>query len=189
MEQNKQRCKWAEATPLLKDYHDTEWGKPAPDERSLWETLMLESFQAGLSWRIVLERREALRAAFAQFEPHKVALFTPQDVERLMLNADIIRSKAKIEAVIHNARIFMDMQSHGESLEQLLAPFTQNAPFVQSVDEQPQTQSPLSCTIAHALKKRGFKFIGPVIIYAWLQAIGIVDDHEPQCFNHFSKRH
>lgn len=180
------RCTWANATPLLQSYHDEEWGQPVIDSRALWEALMLEGFQAGLSWRIVLERRQALKAAFAQFIPEKIIHFTQHDIERLMQDRAIIRSRAKITAVISNAQAYLAMQAQGESLTSLLDHFIPTYPLVNR-SERPLTTSPLSQDIAQSLKKRGFKFVGPTIVYAWLQAIGRLDDHEPHCYCHHTK--
>ncbi|MBR0559075.1 DNA-3-methyladenine glycosylase I [Neokomagataea anthophila] len=175
------RCTWAEATPLLQHYHDEEWGNPITEDRALWESLILEGFQAGLSWRIILERRTALRTAFAHFIPEKLIHFTQHDVERLMQDKTIIRSRAKITSVISNARAYLDMRTQGESLNALLKHYIPQYPITNH-SEAPLTQSPLSQEIASALKKRGFKFVGPTIVYSWLQAIGRVNDHEPQCY-------
>ncbi|HEY2735869.1 MAG TPA: DNA-3-methyladenine glycosylase I [Polyangiales bacterium] len=155
------RCAWAGDDPLMQAYHDEEWGRRQRDPRMLWEMLMLESFQAGLSWSVVLHKREALRKAFKNFDPRKVARFGKSDVERLLKDEGIIRSRAKIEAVIAGARIFLGMDF---------------ASFCKSVNEAEQASKDL--------KQLGFKFIGPTIVYAWMQAVGIVDDHSPDCFRH-----
>lgn len=173
------RCAWAQADPLMRRYHDTEWGVPERDARRLWETLMLEGFQAGLSWQIILRKRDALREAFAGFAPLRVAAFGPDDVERLMANPGIVRARAKIEATIRGARIFNEMQARGEDFADYCWSFTNGQPLP---GDGQATQSALSAEISKDMKRRGFKFVGPTIVYAWMQAVGIVDDHAPTCF-------
>ena len=176
----KRRCAWSEGSALYEQYHDAEWGVPIHDSRALWELLMLEGFQAGLAWIIVLKKRDALRAAFKQFDPAKVARFTQRDVDRLLKDEGIIRSRAKINATIAGARIFLQMRDAGEDFATYIwnlaggKPLQRTGPIV--------AQTPLSNEISKALKKKGFKFVGPVIVYAWLQAAGIVNDHAPHCF-------
>ncbi|WP_213804412.1 DNA-3-methyladenine glycosylase I [Granulicella sp. dw_53] len=177
---SKQRCSWAESDPMLREYHDTEWGVPEYDSRALWETLMLEGFQAGLSWSIILRKRETFRKAFKQFDPKKVAKFTEIDVERLMQDAGIIRSRAKIEATIAGAKIYIAMQAAGEDFSTFAWNLAGGKP-IQNTGPVPAS-TPLSEEISKTLKKRGFKFVGPVIVYAWMQAVGIVNDHAPTCF-------
>jgi DNA-3-methyladenine glycosylase I len=174
------RCPWGTNDPMMTDYHDREWGKPVRDGRALWEKLMLDGFQAGLSWRIVLKKRDALRLAFCQFEPEKVAEFTEEDVERLANNADIIRSRIKIRAVINNARAYLAMKQAGEDFgEWIWAHIGGKA--IQHVGPVP-TKDALSERISKDLKKRGFKFVGPTIVYAWLEATGLINTHHPECF-------
>lgn len=175
------RCAWAGSDPLMQAYHDTEWGVPVGDARLLWETLMLEGFQAGLSWQVILRKREAFRAAFARFDPDRVAAFGPADVDRLMADAGIVRSRAKIEATIQGARIYVEMRERGEDFAAFCWSFTEGKTLQGSAQE---TETPLSATISKELKRRGFKFVGPTIVYAWMQAVGIVDDHAPHCFRH-----
>ncbi|MCB8882359.1 DNA-3-methyladenine glycosylase I [Acidisoma cellulosilytica] len=175
------RCSWANSDPLMTQYHDTEWGKPIRDSRLLWETLMLEGFQAGLSWRTILTRREGFRAAFQNFDPAVVAKFGPDDVERLMGDAGIIRARAKIEATIGGARAYLAMQDEGLSFSDFAWGFTGGKPIRGDGVALP-AETPLSQEISKALKKRGFKFVGPVIVYAWMQAVGLVDDHAKGCF-------
>jgi DNA-3-methyladenine glycosylase I len=153
---------------------------PEYDSRALWETLMLEGFQAGLSWITILRKREAFRKAFKNFDPAKVARFTEADVARLLQNPGIIRSRAKIEATIQGARIYLAMQSAGEDFSKWVWTMAGGKP-IQNSGPLP-AQSPVSETISKALKKRGFKFVGPVIVYAWMQAVGMVNDHAPDCF-------
>ena len=177
---DKPRCSWAVNDPLYRAYHDEEWGVPEYDSRALWETLMLEGFQAGLSWITILRKREAFRKAFKNFDPAKVARFTESDIARLLQDPGIVRSRAKIQATIQGARIYLDMQSAGEDFSKWVWGMAGGKP-IQNDGTLP-TQSPLSEEISKALKKRGFKFVGPVIVYAWMQAVGIVNDHAPNCF-------
>ncbi len=175
------RCAWAQSDPLLRKYHDTEWGVPVRDSRELWETLMLEGFQAGLSWQTILRRREGFRKAFQGFDPEVVAEFGPDDVERLMQDEDIIRARAKIEATIGGARAYLAMRHAGEDFSEFAWKFVANEPIVSDGSTVP-AKTPLSEEISAELKKRGFKFVGPVIVYAWMQAVGMVDDHASDCF-------
>jgi len=175
-----QRCAWAESDELLRVYHDKEWGVPEYDSRALWEKLMLDGFQAGLSWPIILRKREAFRKAFQQFDPLAVARFKDADVARLLNDAGIVRSRAKIEATIGGAKAFLAMQAAGEDFSQFVWGMAGGKPIKNRGDVP--TQTPLSVEISKALKKRGFKFVGPVIVYAWMQAVGMVDDHSAQCF-------
>jgi DNA-3-methyladenine glycosylase I len=174
------RCSWSEGDALYERYHDTEWGVPIRDSRALWELLMLEGFQAGLAWIVVLRKREALRAAFKGFDPTKVARFTERDITRLLKDVTIIRSRAKIEATIAGARIFLQMQADGEDFAEFVWKLAGGRP-IQNRGPIP-AQTPLSADISKALKEKGFKFVGPVIVYAWMQAAGIVNDHAPHCF-------
>jgi DNA-3-methyladenine glycosylase I len=175
------RCRWADGDPLLAAYHDVEWGVPERDGRALWEKLMLDGFQAGLAWITILRKRDAFRAAFADFDPVAVARFDEGDVERLLGDAGIVRSRAKIEATIRNAQAYLAMEAAGEDF----ATFVWNAVGGASIvsDGGPmRSRSSESEALSTALKKRGFTFVGPVIVYAWMQACGLVDDHEAQCF-------
>jgi DNA-3-methyladenine glycosylase I len=176
----KRRCKWAESDPLLRAYHDEEWGVPEFDSRALWELLMLEGFQAGLAWIIVLRKRDAFRKAFRQFDPVKVARFKEADIERLMANPEIIRARAKIEATIQGARIFLEMKDAGIDFSQWAWEIAGGKP-IQNTGPVP-AESALSLTMSKELKRRGFKFVGPVIVYAWMQAAGMVNDHAADCF-------
>jgi len=173
------RCAWADSDPLMAHYHDTEWGVPQRDPRLLWETLMLEGFQAGLSWQVILRKREAFRAAFAGFDPVKVAAFTEDDIQRLLADPGIVRSRAKIEATIAGARIFNAMQARGEDFAEFCWSFTKGKAIR---GDAKASETPLSQAISKEMKRRGFKFVGPTIVHAWLQAVGIVDDHAPDCF-------
>jgi DNA-3-methyladenine glycosylase I len=182
----KQRCKWAESDPLLREYHDKEWGRPLRDGRAMWEMLMLEGFQAGLSWVTILRKRDAFRKAFRDFDPAKVARFTEKDIVRLLANEGIIRSRAKIEATIAGARIFLAMEKlamekDGEGFAKTMWAHVDGKPIV-STTGHVLAKTPLSEAISADLKKRGFKFVGPVIVYAWMQAAGMVNDHSAECF-------
>ncbi len=176
----KSRCAWAENDPLLRDYHDTEWGVPERDSRTLWELLMLEGFQAGLAWIILLRKRGAFRKAFKGFDPAKVARFKEADIARLLENPGIIRSRAKIEATIQAARIYVEMQKAGEDFAAILWKIVGGRPI--RLQGPVPAQTPLSVEMSKQLKKRGFKFVGPVIVYAFMQAAGMVNDHGPDCF-------
>jgi DNA-3-methyladenine glycosylase I len=181
MTQTISRCPWAEHNPIMCVYHDEEWGVPIRDSRLLWETLMLEGFQAGLSWSTILKCREAFRAAFQGFDPELVAQFEETDVERLLHNSGIIRSRAKIEATIGGARAYLAMQDSGEDFSAFAWSFVGGTPLRNPNHEVP-AQTALSHLISVELKKRGFKFVGPTITYAWMQAVGLVDDHVLSCF-------
>jgi len=175
------RCAWAEGDSMMSAYHDEEWGVPQRDSRMLWEMLMLEGFQAGLAWIIVLRKREAFRKAFAGFDPKKVARFGKADVARLMADTGIIRARAKIEATIRGAQIFREMEGRGESFGEFCWSFT-DGKVLKGDGRTFVTSSPLSERISKEMKRRGFKFVGPTIVYAWMQAVGIVNDHSRSCF-------
>jgi DNA-3-methyladenine glycosylase I len=175
------RCAWAEGDPLMRAYHDEEWGVPQRDPRMLWEMLMLEGFQAGLAWIIVLKKREAFRKAFAGFDPKKVAGFGKADIKRLMADAGIIRARAKIEATIRGAQICREMEDRGESFSDFCWSFT-DGKVLKGNGRNVPASTPLSETISKEMKRRGFKFVGPTIVYAWMQAVGIVNDHSTKCF-------
>jgi DNA-3-methyladenine glycosylase I len=175
------RCLWAEGNPVMQRYHDAEWGVVQQDGRTLWEMLMLEGFQAGLAWIIVLRKRDAFRAAFSNFRPRQVARYREKDVLGLLQNPAIIRSRAKIEATIKGAKIYCDMAERGENFAELCWSFTQGKVLKGDGKHFP-VSSPLSERISKELKRRGFKFVGPTIVYAWMQAVGIVNDHAVTCF-------
>jgi DNA-3-methyladenine glycosylase I len=174
------RCAWAEGDTLMEAYHDNEWGVPEHDSRALWEKLMLDGFQAGLSWSIILRKREAFRKAFKNFDPAKVARFKERDVQRLMDDPGIVRSQAKIRATIAGARAFLAMQEAGEDFSTFVWDFVGGKP-IRNKGPVP-VKSALSEALSRELKKRGFSFVGPVIVYAWMQAVGIVNDHARDCF-------
>lgn len=176
------RCAWAAGDdPLMTRYHDEEWGVPQHDPRMLWEMLVLEGFQAGLSWRTILHKREAFRRAFAGFEPPRVARFGAAEVERLLADPGIVRSRAKIEATIAAARIWCDMRERGEDFATFCWAFT-DGKVLRGDGRTLPVKTPQAERISKELKRRGFKFVGPVIVYAWMQAVGIVDDHAEGCF-------
>jgi DNA-3-methyladenine glycosylase I len=177
----KNRCPWAERDELMRDYHDREWGVPERDARALWEKLMLDGFQAGLAWITILRKRDAFREAFAGFDPKKVAGFRERDVLRLLDNAGIVRSRAKIEATISGARIFGDMAERGEDFAAFCWSFT-GGKVLRGDGRTFPASTDLSERISKELKRRGFKFVGPTIVYAWMQAVGIVNDHAVGCF-------
>lgn len=175
------RCAWAGDLPLMRAYHDTEWGVPERDGRALWEKLVLDGFQAGLAWVTVLRKRDAFRTAFAGFDPERVARFTEADVARLLGDPGIIRSRAKIEAAITSARIQCAMAERGEDFAAYCWGFTEGK-VIRGDGTARETQTPLSARVSRDLKARGFKFVGPVIVHAWMQAVGIVNDHTAGCF-------
>ena len=180
------RCSWADSDPLLRAYHDEEWGVPEYDSRSLWEKLMLDGFQAGLSWLIILRKRDEFRKVFHNFDPEKVARMKEADVKRLLENPGIVRSRAKIEATIGGAQAYLKMQRDGEDLSKFVWGMAGGKPIRNTTGHVP-AKTPLSEEISKALKKRGFKFVGPVIVYAWLQATGVVNDHSLKCFRRSAK--
>jgi DNA-3-methyladenine glycosylase I len=174
------RCSWAGEDPLLCAYHDEEWGVPEHNSRKLWEKLMLDGFQAGLSWSIILRKREAFRKAFKNFDPELVARYRTADVARLLDDPGIVRSRAKIDATIGGARAYLAMQAAGDDFSTFIWKFVGGKP-IQNTGHVP-AKTPLSEELSKVLKQRGFKFVGPVIVYAWMQATGIVNDHAVQCF-------
>lgn len=181
--QNTARCDWAGEEKIYQDYHDNEWGKPLHDEKRLFEMLVLEGMQAGLSWLTVLKKREAFREAFDDFDPHKVALYDDKKIEALMQNEKIIRNHAKIESAINNAKKFLEVQSEFGSFDKYIWGFVKNKPIInhfQTIKDIPAS-TPLSDEISKDLQKRGFKFVGSTIIYAFMQSIGMVDDHLESC--------
>jgi DNA-3-methyladenine glycosylase I len=164
----------------MREYHDREWGVPVRDSRALWEMLILEGFQAGLSWITILRKRDAFRAAFRQFDPRAVARFGKADVVRLMKNAGIVRSRGKIEAAIHNAQVYLATEAKGDDLSTLVWSMAGGVPIRNTGKVLAQT--PLSAAVSAQLKLRGYKFVGPVVVHAWMQATGLVNDHVVGCF-------
>lgn len=182
----KSRCTWADNDDLMRAYHDEEWGFPERDSRALWEKLMLDGFQAGLSWITVLRKREAFREAFEGFDPKVIARYTEADVARLLGNPGIIRSRAKILATIGNAQAYLKMAEEGEDFSDFVWSFVKGKTINgarKGIGDIP-AKTELSEELSAALKKRGFKFVGPVIVYAWMQAIGLVNDHTTDCFRY-----
>jgi len=182
------RCGWRgmAGDPLYEAYHDHEWGVPEYDARALWEKLVLDGFQAGLAWITILRKREAFRAAFDGFDPEKVARYGDAERARLMADPGIVRSNAKIDAAINGARLYLDMREAGEDFAAFCWSFTDGRPLQNAWDEvgQVPAQTPLAVEMSKALKAKGYKFVGPVIVYAWMQAVGIVNDHLTGCFRH-----
>jgi DNA-3-methyladenine glycosylase I len=180
------RCAWGSSNPLMIDYHDMEWGMPLHDEQRLFEFLVLEGMQAGLSWSTILNKRENFRAAFHDFDVARVARYTQRDVERLLKNAGIIRNRLKIEAAINNAKRFLDVQNEFGSFDAYIWSFVDGKPIKnawRTLDEIP-AKTPLSDAISKDLIKRGFKFVGSTIVYAHMQATGMVNDHTVDCFRY-----
>lgn len=178
------RCPWCGDDPLYQRYHDEEWGVPVHDDGKLFEFLILEGAQAGLSWITVLKKRAAYREAFAGFNPEIVARYGEKDIERLLANPGIVRNRLKIASSIGNARAFLDVQEQYGSFDHYIWNFVDGQPIVnrfKSLAEVPAS-TPLSETISKDLKKRGFKFVGPTIVYAHMQATGMVNDHLVDCF-------
>ena len=186
-----QRCGWVTQDPLYLAYHDEEWGVPQMDGKKLFEMICLEGQQAGLSWITVLKKRENYRNAFHQFAPEKVAAMGPEDVERLVLDAGIIRHRGKIEAIIGNARAYLAMEQNGEPFTRFVWSFVDNEPQVTQAETLAgiPTSTPASDALSKALKKRGFKFVGTTICYSFMQACGLVNDHITGCICHPGGQH
>lgn len=178
------RCEWAGDTQIYIDYHDNEWGRPVHDDDKLFEMLILETMQAGLSWITVLKKREAYRIAFDNFDPQKIILYDDLKIEELMQNARIIRNRLKIHSAITNAKIFLDIKDKYGSFDEFIWNYVDNTPIIgqyKSMQDLPAT-TPLSDKISKDLKKIGFKFVGSTIVYAFMQAIGMVNDHVMTCY-------
>lgn len=187
MGNNKSRCWWPGQDPLYLAYHDTEWGVPEYDPRALYEKLMLDGFQAGLSWITILRKRENFRKAFHNFDPHKIARYGNRDLDRLLKDEGIIRSRAKIEATIKAARLWLDIEEKEQGgFCGLIWKHVDGRSKINhfKTREQVPTQTEMSKTLAKELKQRGFSFCGPVIVYAFAQAVGLVNDHVVTCFRH-----
>ena len=182
------RCAWRgmAGVGIYEAYHDTEWGVPEHDSRALWEKLVLDGFQAGLAWITILKKREAFRAAFDDFDPEKVARYGEADRARLMADPGIVRSNAKVDAAISGARLYLDMRERGEDFSRFLWGFVDGKPIQNGFERQTQVpaETPLAADMAKALKAEGFKFCGPVIVYAFMQATGLVNDHLTCCHRH-----
>jgi DNA-3-methyladenine glycosylase I len=180
------RCEWCLGNQLYRDYHDREWGVPVRDDRLLFEFLILEGAQAGLSWLTVLQRRDGYRAAFDNFDAEKIARYGSREKKRLLADPGIIRNRLKIEAAVANAQAFLAVQKEFGSFTAYLWQFVNNAPLVnehKSLKDIP-AETPESQTMSRDLKKRGFRFVGPTICYAFMQAVGMVNDHVVECFRH-----
>lgn len=190
MTEQTRRCDWAGDDPLYIAYHDNEWGRPEHDDGRLFEMLILEGMQAGLSWITVLKKRDAFRAAFDGFDPEIVAQYDAEKIEALMQNEKIIRNRRKIEAAVQNARAFLAVQRQYGSFDRFLWQYVDGAPLVnrwQSQSELPAA-TPLSERLSKDLKKLGFRFVGPTIVYSLMQAVGMVDDHMVGCPCHTDNR-
>lgn len=174
------RCAWGNADELMRDYHDREWGVPEHDSRKLWEKLILDGFQAGLSWRTILARRDGFRRAFDGFDPDAVAAYGERDVERLLGDPGIIRSRSKIEASIRNARAYVAMRDADQDFARFAWNFVDGEPILWEGPVPPN--SPLSEQVSKTLRKRGFTFVGPTIVFAWMEATGLINSHAPDCF-------
>ncbi|MEA2876682.1 MAG: DNA-3-methyladenine glycosylase [Hyphomicrobiales bacterium] len=182
----KHRCPWPGQDPFYVAYHDDEWGVPEYDDRALYEKLVLDGFQAGLSWITILRKRENFRKAFDGFEPAKIARYTPKKIERLMQDAGIVRNRMKIEGAVASARAFLEVVEKGAGFSALLWDFVGGAPKVnhfKSVKQVP-AETPISKAMSKELAARGFKFVGPTIVYAFMQATGMVNDHLVDCYRH-----
>ncbi|MFI4937958.1 MAG: DNA-3-methyladenine glycosylase I [Candidatus Berkiellales bacterium] len=182
---SKSRCHWAKPDNLLYiEYHDFEWGRPVHDDNKHFEMICLEGAQAGLSWETILKKRENYRKLFAHFDPQKVARFTPPKIEKLLQNPGIVRNRLKVESTISNAKAFLKIQKEFGSFDHYIWQFVDHKPIMnkfKNLSEYP-AKTALSDTIAKDLKKRGFRFVGSTIIYAYLQAVGLVDDHVSHCW-------
>jgi DNA-3-methyladenine glycosylase I len=186
MSNSRRRCRWAGSDPLYQAYHDTEWGVPVHDDRHLFEMLILEGAQAGLSWSTILKKREAYRSAFNDFHPEKVARFREARQRTLLANPGIVRNRLKIEAAVKNARVFLALQEEFGSADAFLWQFVGGRPIVNArstLKEVPATTVE-SDAISKALKARGFSFVGSTICYAFMQAVGMVNDHTTDCFRY-----
>lgn len=180
------RCAWPGNDPLMIHYHDHEWGVPLHDDQKIFEFFVLDTFQAGLSWKTVLHKRENFRKAFADFVPERVALFNEKDVERLLQDSGIIRNRLKIEATIHNAKLVAEMHQRGESFSELLWGMVGGRTIQNRFSDTKQlpARTVESDRMSKELKRLGFKFVGSTICYAFMQAAGMVNDHVVDCFRH-----
>ncbi len=178
------RCAWPKDDPLYVAYHDTEWGVPEYDDRALFEKLILDGFQAGLSWITILRKRDNFRKAFDGFEPRKIARYTPRKVEKLMLDAGIVRNRMKIEGTVNSAKAWLEVMEKGPGFSALLWDFVDGRPQDNAVKTKIATESPASKAMSKELASRGFKFVGPTIVYAFMQAVGMVNDHVVTCHRH-----
>ena len=183
---NVTRCEWAVSSEAMVAYHDEEWGVPSHDDRHLFEMLTLEGAQAGLSWSTILNKREGYRRVFAGFDPAAVARFGPKDVERLLADPGIVRNRLKVESTVNNAARVLEVQESEGSFDAYVWAFVDGAPIVnrwRTISEIP-AETGLSKAISKDLKRRGFRFVGPTAIYAFMQTVGLVDDHTVDCFRY-----
>jgi len=180
------RCPWPKDDPLYVSYHDNEWGVPEYDDRALFEKLILDGFQAGLSWITILRKRDNFRKAFDDFSPEKIARYTPRKVEKLMQDAGIVRNRLKIEGTVLSARAYLDIMEKGDGFSNLLWGHLNGRPKVNQFKtlKSVPAETPLSRAISKDLASRGFKFVGPTIVYAFMQAVGMVNDHLMSCHRH-----
>lgn len=180
----KKRCSWVDESLIYQDYHDNEWGKPQFDSKKLFEQLCLEGQQAGLSWITVLKKREAYRKTFFHFNPEQIAKMTDEDINILMQNKNLIRHRAKLNSIIKNAKAYLLMEKNGENFSDFIWSFVNHQPIINDVESTnlvPKHNN-ISLSISKALKKRGFGFVGATTCYAFMQAVGLVDDHLNTCF-------
>lgn len=182
----KKRCPWPKDDPFYVAYHDKEWGVPEYDDRALFEKLILDGFQAGLSWITILRKRENFRKAFDNFEPEKIARYTPRKIEALMQDAGIVRNRAKIEGTVRSARVWLDIMEKEDGFSNLLWDFLDGKPKINSFKtlKSVPAETPVSKAMSKELIRRGFKFCGPTIVYAFMQATGMVNDHLVSCHRH-----
>ena len=180
------RCTWPGSDPLYIAYHDKEWGVPLKDDRALFEMLVLEGAQAGLSWITILRKRENYRRAFDGFNPAKIARYTPKKIERLMADEGIIRNRLKIEGAVLSARAWLEIQEESPGFSAFLWDFVDGKPIVNRLKpgDRIPAETDISRKLSKELKRRGFKFVGPTIVYAFMQAVGMVNDHLVTCFRH-----
>ena len=182
----KRRCPWADTDPLYRAYHDTEWGTPVHDDRKLFEFLILEGAQAGLSWLTILRKRENYREAFDHFDPRKVASYDSRKIEELLRKPGIVRNRRKVEATVENARVFLPVQEELGSFDRYIWRFVGGRPIRnawRSIEEVPAS-TPESIAMSEDLKRRGFRFVGATVCYAYMQAVGMVNDHTVECFRY-----
>jgi DNA-3-methyladenine glycosylase I len=180
------RCPWPKLDPLYVAYHDSEWGVPEFDDRALYEKLVLDGFQAGLSWITILRKRDNFRRAFSEFQPEKIARYTPKKLERLMQDEGIVRNRMKIEGAVLSARAWLNIMDKGPGFSHLLWDFVDGKPKINNFRSTKQipAESVVSQKMSKDLASRGFKFCGPTIVYAFMQAVGMVNDHLVSCYRH-----
>ena len=180
------RCAWCEDGGMMQQYHDEEWGEPVHDDRKQFEYLLLEAMQCGLSWSLMLKKREIFRQCFDDFDFHKIARYTEEDVERIMNTENMIRSRGKVGAIINNAKCFLEIAEEYGSFDSYLWGFSENKTMIYRKHQQGQfeTRNELSDRISKDMKKRGFKYLGSITLFSHLQACGIINDHDPRCFKY-----